>query len=101
MQELHDEGATVGTVYQLLWRMPLIYLATIIIRAACILILNPVFRLAGARMPYAACLQGYLCRLLCPVSADHTSRGRGVGSSNSHACTYACIARRTGGSDRP
>ena len=50
-QELHEEGASLGVVMGLIWRVPLLWLATIIIRAVCILLLNPLFRLAGNCAP--------------------------------------------------
>lgn len=42
-----------GSLHVLLitfWRLPLIYLAMLLIRCICICLLNPIFRLAGSHM---------------------------------------------------
>ena len=51
VQELHNEGASFALVMALIWRVPLLWLATIVIRAVCIMLLNPLFRAAGQRAP--------------------------------------------------
>ena len=47
-QELYIEETNKALIWSF-WRLPLLWLATILIRAICICGLNPLFRLAGAR----------------------------------------------------
>ena len=56
LQELHKEGASVAVVLALIWRVPLLWVAVIVIRAVCILLMNPLFRYAGQRAPQTACV---------------------------------------------
>lgn len=53
MQELYEEEGNLQVLVTTFWRLPLIFLAMIVVRFACIAAFNPLFRLAKSGAPDA------------------------------------------------
>ena len=50
LQELYKTAGSWHALLITFWRLPLIYLAMMVVRCLCICLLNPIFRLAGSHM---------------------------------------------------
>lgn len=70
-QEIYKDEGTLHAL-ETLWRLPLLYLAVLVVRGICIVLLNPLFKLAGTGVPYpgriaasgGACVSASHCRTL-------------------------------------
>ena len=56
VQELYEEEGNLQVLVTTFWRLPLIFLAMIVVRLACIAAFNPLFRLAKSGARSASCL---------------------------------------------
>lgn len=52
LQALYKEEGNARAILITFWRLPLVYLALILVRGLCICLLNPIFRLAGSHMSF-------------------------------------------------
>lgn len=50
MQSLYETSGSWHALVVTFWKLPLIYLAMMVVRGLCICLLNPIFRLAGSHM---------------------------------------------------
>ena len=50
MQSLYEAQGNWTALWVTFWKLPLIYLAMMVVRGLCICLLNPIFRLAGSHM---------------------------------------------------
>lgn len=46
VQELYEDEGNFPVLFTIFWRLPLIFVATMIVRGVCIMLFNPLFKLA-------------------------------------------------------
>ena len=71
MQELFQSEGNLYILWVTFWRLPLLYMAMLAVRGLCIVLFNPLFRLAGARAPFdlflaLGCIRGLIAMQIRP-----------------------------------